>query len=80
MGKFSWIVVAMLLRAASSDGVDKPTPPPFEPPVKPDGDVYFAESFSDAEETWKLWIRSEATKDGGEAKYDGENPFQFWCG
>lgn len=69
-----WLVVALLLQTVSSQ--EEPTPPPFQPPPKPEGDVYFAESFSDAEEVWRLWVRSEATKDGAEsdvAKYDGES-------
>ena len=47
---------------------------PFKPPSRPAGDVYLAESFSDGEDVWTRWIRSEATKDGADAdiaKYDG---------
>lgn len=47
---------------------------PFQPPNHPDGDVYIAETFSDGEDVWTRWIRSEATKDGADAdiaKYDG---------
>lgn len=47
----------------------------FKPPQRPEGDVYFAESFQDPEdEVMKRWIKSEATKDGADAdvaKYDG---------
>lgn len=49
-----------------------PTSPPFQPPQKPSGDVYFAESFTNEDEVWKVWMPSEATKDGDVAKYDGE--------
>lgn len=56
----------------SPQNEDEPTPPPFEPPAKPSGDVYFAEAFTDEEQVWKTWIPSRATKDGGEVKYDGE--------
>ncbi len=48
-----------------------PTSPPFQPPERPSGNVYFAESFTDEDEVWKVWTPSEATKDGA-AKYDGE--------
>lgn len=51
----------------------EPTPAPFQPPEKPSGDVYFAESFTDAEKVWKTWVVSRATKEGGDAKYDGKN-------
>ena len=48
---------------------------PFQPPSRPEGDVYIAESFSDGEEAvWSRWVKSEATKDGADAdvaKYDG---------
>lgn len=46
--------------------------PPFEPPSKPSGDVYFAESFTNEGEVWKVWVASKATKEGAEAKYDGK--------
>ena len=49
--------------------------PPFRPPEKPSGNVYFAEAFTDPDEVWKVWIPSQATKDGADsevAKYDGE--------
>lgn len=53
-----------------------PTSPPFQPPERPSGDVYFAESFTDEDEVWKRWIPSEATKDGADsdvAKYNGKD-------
>lgn len=60
-------------REASSD--EEPTDPPFQPPSKPSGDVYFAESFTNEDEVWKFWLTSKATKDGV-AMYDGKyTPF-----
>ena len=85
--KFLWVVVALtvLLQAVSNQeeeeeagdppGNEGPTSPPFQPPERPSGDVYFAESFTDEDEVWKRWIPSEATKDGADsdvAKYNGE--------
>ena len=81
MRKCAWLILAMLMHVVSSQEVEEEsTPPPFVPPAKPKGEVYFAESFSDAEETWRVWVKSEATKGGAEsdvAKYDGEVVFFF---
>lgn len=54
---------------------EEPDVKPFQPPSRPEGDVYIAESFSDGEEVWSRWVKSEATKDGADAdiaKYDGK--------
>ncbi len=54
---------------------EEPEVKPFQPPSRPEGDVYIAESFSDGEEVWSRWVKSEATKDGADAdvaKYDGK--------
>ena len=51
---------------------EQPTQPPFQPPERPSGDVYFAEPFTDTAKVWRQWVPSKATKDGGEAKYDGK--------
>ena len=56
------------------------TPAPFRPPEKPSGDVYFAEPFTDADTVWKTWVPSQATKEGGEVKYDGEVIIVTWWG
>ena len=46
---------------------------PFEPPAKPSGDVYFAESFTDEEQVWKTWLPSKVTKDNSDdPKYEGK--------
>lgn len=77
MTKCAWLVVALLLYVVSCQEVEEEsTPPPFEPPAKPEGAVYFAESFSDADEVWRVWAKSEATKDGEDSvsKYDGKPP------
>lgn len=53
---------------------DEPEIKPFQPPSRPEGDVYIAESFSDGEGVWSRWVKSEAMKDGADAdiaKYDG---------
>ena len=70
--KISWLLVALSFQVARGQEEESTTPPPFQPPPKPEGDVYFAESFSDEEGAWKVWIRSEAKKDGAEPKYDGK--------
>ena len=86
--KYLWVVVVLtvLLQTASNqeDLTDEemadspeegPTSPPFQPPERPTGDVYFAESFTDEDGVWKRWIPSEATKDGADsdvAKYNGK--------
>ncbi len=54
-------------------GVGLPPRDPFRPPQRPPGEVNFVESFTDEDEVWKVWIPSKATKEGGEAKYDGKN-------
>ena len=49
--------------------------PVYKPPVRPSGDVYFEESFSDSKAVKARWIKSKAKKDGADAdiaKYDGE--------
>lgn len=87
--KYVWVVVvalAVLLQTASNQEDfteeelrEQPTgeeeQPPFQPPNKPPGDVYFEESFTNDEKVWKVWIPSKATKDGADsdvAKYNGE--------
>lgn len=58
-----------------------PKEKPFKPPSYPAGDVYFADSFSDDENVWLKWIKSEATKDGADAdvaKYDGQSLLCLW--
>lgn len=54
------------------EGEPTPSKAPFQPPEKPSGDVYFAESFTEEDKVWKTWVSSRATKDGGEVKYDGK--------
>jgi len=75
--KFAGIFLALVLGAACDDGGEATTPPPFQPPTKPEGDVYFAESFSNKGDVWGVWVKSEAKKDGGEDKYDGEREAGF---
>ena len=53
---------------------DTDSPPPFVPPTKPTGDVYFAEPFNSEDEVWKTWVKSTAKKEGADsdvARYDG---------
>lgn len=78
------VALAVLLQAVCSQedpaDVEQDAPKveeeqsPFEPPpANPSGDVYFAESFSDEEEVWKVWLPSKATKDDSdEPKYEGK--------
>lgn len=58
--------------ADTSKNEEEPASPPFQPPSKPSGDVYFAESFTDEEEVWKVWVTSKATTEDNVAKYDGK--------
>ena len=52
--------------------------PVYKPPSRPEGDVYFEESFSDTKAVKARWIKSTAKKDGADAdiaKYDGERAY-----
>ena len=66
---------------SETPGEEGPPQPPFVPPAKPSGDVYFAESFSDVDEVWKVWVKSAATKEDADAeveKYNGVYCMTVW--
>ena len=73
----AWIFLALVIGAACEGEDGATTPPPFRPPAKPVGDVYFTESFSNKGDVWGVWIKSEAKKGGAEDKYDGERIAAF---
>lgn len=72
--KCAWVLVFSLagLIVSSQQQQEDDAPPPFQPPARPSGDVYLAESFTDEEEVWKRWITSKATKEGDEPIYEGK--------
>lgn len=74
--KCAWVLVLSLAGllpgiVSSQQQQDEDAPPPFQPPARPSGNVYLAESFTDEEEVLKRWITSKATKEGGEPIYEG---------
>ena len=74
--KCAWMLVfslaGLIVSSSQQQQQEDDAPPPFQPPARPSGNVYLAESFTDEEEVWKRWITSKATKEGDEPIYEGD--------